>query len=121
MLFGSETPYVRLNSIGGSWFGHYSPEQLPMAGMHNVEIAQDKLMAAQLQGTWHMTTNNYIVGAGGILFDHDRLKHLFRSKPIYGMRAGWYYRTVLGPIGASVNYNTRQKEVSLFFNIGYFF
>lgn len=121
MLFGSETPYVRLNSIGGSWFGHYSPEQLPMAGMHNVEIAQDKLMAAQLQGTWHMTTNNYIVGAAGILFDHDRLKHLFRSKPIYGMRAGWYYRTVLGPIGASVNYNTRQKEVSLFFNIGYFF
>lgn len=121
MLFGSEIPYIRMNTVGGMWFDHYFPEQMPMAGMHNVEIAQSKLVAAQLQGTWHMTTNNYILSAAGILFDHNRLRHLMRSKPTYGVSAGWFYRTVLGPVGATLNYNTRQKEASLFLNIGYAF
>ncbi|MGI6222457.1 MAG: patatin-like phospholipase family protein [Prevotella sp.] len=121
MLFGSEIPYIRMNNIGGPWFGHYLEEQMPFAGMHNVELAANRLAAAQLQAQWHFTTNNYFYGAAGIMFDHNDLDRLFRTKPHYGFRTAWFYRTMLGPVGAAFNYNTLQKEVSLFINLGYEF
>ena len=121
MLFGSEIPYTRLNNVGGPWFGHYLEEQMPFAGSHNVEIAGNRMAAAQLQGQWHLTTNNYMAAAAAIMFDHNDLDRLLRTKPHYGFRAAWAYRTVLGPVGASLNYNTRQKEVSLYINLGYEF
>ena len=62
-----------------------------------------------------------MAAAAAIMFDHNDLDRLLRTKPHYGFRAAWAYRTVLGPVGASLNYNTRQKEVSLYVNLGYEF
>lgn len=31
--------------MGGEWYGHYLDEQMPFAGVNNLEMAYDKLAA----------------------------------------------------------------------------
>ena len=66
MLYGrlvhyDDTPYILCNIIGGEWFGHYMDQQLPFAGVGNIELQWDKLIAAQMQAQYAVTSNNYIL------------------------------------------------------------
>ena len=50
-----------LYAIGGEWFGHYVEQQMPFAGIGNIEYVAHQFVAAQLQAQQRIGTNNYVL------------------------------------------------------------
>ena len=49
LIFGSVVSAGLSNTIGGEWFGHYIEQQMPFAGIGNMEYVDRQFVAAQLQ------------------------------------------------------------------------
>jgi NTE family protein len=121
MLFGTTIPPVFGNTIGGDWFGHYVEQQMPFAGIGNMEYVDHHFVAAQLQAQERIGSNNYVLlrmtGAQG----SDRLRNLLDSKTMLGGQVAYYYNTLFGPAGAAIGYSNRTKSLYFFLNLGYEF
>ena len=121
MLFGTTIPPVFGNTIGGEWFGHYVEQQMPFAGIGNMEYVDHHFVAAQLQAQERIGSNNYVLlrmtGAQG----SDRLRNLLDSKTMLGGQVAYYYNTLFGPAGATIGYSNRTKSLYFFLNLGYEF
>ena len=121
LLFGTIVPPSFGNTIGGDWFGHYVEQQMPFAGIGNMEYIDHQFVAIQLQVQQRIGTNNYvlfrIVGAQ----QADYLKNLFDRRTLLGGQLSYYYNTIVGPLGASFGYSNRTKKPYFFLNLGYEF
>ena len=121
LLFGSTIPPVFGNTVGGDWFGHYVEQQMPFAGIGNMEYVSQQFVAAQLQAQQRIGGNNYVllrvVGAQ----QSDHLRSLFDSRTLLGGQIAYYYRTIAGPVGATVGYSNRTKKPYFYLNLGYEF
>lgn len=121
MLFGNIIPPVFGNTIGGDWFGHYVEQQMPFAGIGNMEYVSHHFVAAQLQAQGHIGTNNYVLLRLAGAQHADKLEELLDHHTILGGQAAYYYNTMFGPIGATIGYSNRTKKPYLFLNLGYEF
>ncbi len=121
LLFGSVVPPVLGNTIGGDWFGHYVEQQMPFAGIGNVEYIDHQFVAAQLQAQQQFGTNSYVLlrVAGGQ--QAHKMKEIFDNRTLLGVQAAYYYNTIFGPVGATLGYSSHTKEPYFFLNIGYEF
>lgn len=121
MLFGADIPMIRQNAIGGQWFGHYLEQQMPFAGVHHFEQADRQFVACQLRLQEQLTTNNFILlrFAGGL--QSAKPAQLLDHKPLLGCELAYYYRTLLGPLGASVGYSNKTREANFFISLGFEF
>ena len=121
MLFGSSIPPVFGNTIGGEWYSHYVEQQMPFAGIGNMEYVDHHFLAAQLQAQQRMGTNHYVllrvVGAQHA----DLLKELFDKKTLLGVQVAYYIKTMFGPLGASLGYSNHTKKPHVFINLGFEF
>jgi len=121
LLFGSVIHAIFGNTIGGEWFGHYVEQQMPFAGIGNIEYVSHQFVAAQLQAQQRIGSNNYIqlrlVGAQ----QSDAIKNLLDTKTMLGGQIAYNYNTIAGPIGATLGYSNHTKEPYLFINMGYVF
>ena len=59
------------------------------------------------------------MGAGAQ--QNNTLKNLLESKTLMGGTLAYYYNTVFGPLGASLGYSNKTKEVNFYINLGYEF
>ena len=121
MLFGSTIPPVFGNTIGGDWFGHYVEQQMPFAGIGNMEYVDHQFVAAQLQAQQRIGSNNYVLLRVATAQQSDRLRTLFDSRTLLGGQIAYYYNTIVGPVGATVGYSNRTKKPYFFLNLGYEF
>ena len=121
MLFGKTPPLIISNMIGGEWFGHYFEQQVPFAGIGHVEMAWDKLLAAQLQGQVNLTENNIVLLRVAAGQNADELKNLLDYRTMLGFSAGYYYNTMFGPLGATLSYCNITKKANFFINLGFVF
>ena len=120
-FFGSVTPPVFGNTIGGDWFGHYIEQQVPFAGIGNIEYVKSQFLAVQLQAQQRIGTNNYLVFkvAGGQ--QADKMTRMLDNRTILGVQGSYFYNTMFGPVGALVGYSNRTKKPYIFLNIGFVF
>jgi len=121
LLFGSVVPAVFGNTIGGEWFSHYVEQQMPFAGIGNMEYVNHQFVAAQLQAQQRIGKNNYMLlrVAGGQ--QSEELKELLDHRTMIGVQGAYYYNTMFGPVGATLGYSNHTKEAYLFLNLGYEF
>ena len=121
LLFGPTTPLVFSNAIGGEWFGHYLEQQMPFAGVGNVEYVQKQFMAVQLQLQQRIGNNHYILlrASGGQ--QADELENIFDNKTLIGSQLAYYFNTMFGPVGASLGYSNRTKKTYFYLNLGFEF
>jgi len=121
LLFGSNVPLAFTNLIGGQWFSHFVEQQMPFAGVGDLEHVDNHFVAAQLKLQQRLGTNHFIllrfVGAQ----QNNTLKNLLESKTLMGGTLAYYYNTVFGPLGASLGYSNKTKEVNFYINLGYEF
>ena len=121
LLFGSVVPAVFGNTIGGEWFGHYIEQQMPFAGVGNLEYVHQQFVAAQLQAQQRMGKNNFLLlrVAGG---QHAaKLEKLLDYRTMIGVQGAYYYNTIFGPVGATLGYSNHTKKTYFFINLGYEF
>ena len=121
LLFGSIVPVVFGNAIGGDWFGHYVEQQMPFAGIGNMEYIGHQFTAAQLQAQQRIGSNHYVLLRVASALQADKLKHLFDNRVMFGVQAAYYYNTMFGPVGASIGYSNHTKKVNFYLNLGYEF
>ena len=121
LLFGSTIPPVFSNTIGGDWFGHYVEQQMPFAGIGNIEYANHQFVAAQLQAQQRIGGNSYVLLRVAGAQHANRLKELLDYRTLLGGQIAYYYNTIVGPVGATVGYSNRTKKPYVYINRGYEF
>ena len=121
LLLGKTVPFIFANTVGGDWFSHYVEQQMPFAGIGNVEFVADQFVAVQLQGQLRIATNNFVLLRLAGAQQAQKLKELFDHKTLYGIQAAYYYKTMFGPLGATFGYSNRTKEPYFYLNLGYEF
>ena len=121
LLFGSVVPAVFGNTVGGDWFGHYIEQQMPFAGIGNIEYVETQFVAAQLQAQQRIGGNGYLLLRMAGAQQSDKARTLLDHKTLLGGQIAYYYKTIIGPVGAAVGYSNRTKEPYFFVNLGYAF
>ena len=121
LLFGSVVPPVFGNTIGGDWFGHYVEQQMPFAGIGNMEYVDRQFVAAQLQAQERIGGNSYVLLRVAAAQQSDQLKELLDYRTLLGGQIAYYYNTIAGPVGATLGYSNRTKKPYFFLSIGYEF
>ena len=121
LLFGSVVPAVLGNTVGGDWFSHYVGQQMPFAGIGNMEYVDNQFVAAQLQAQQRIGGSNYVLlrMVGGQ--QAKKTEQLLDHRTILGVQAAYYYNTLFGPVGATLGYSNRTKEPYIYVNLGYEF
>ena len=121
LLFGKTIPLVFSNAIGGNWFGHYVEQQMPFAGVGNVEYVDHQFVAAQLQAQQRMGSNHYaLLRVSGAQYA-EKTKQLLDHHTLFGVQAAYYYDTMFGPAGITIGYSNRTEKPYVFLNLGFVF
>lgn len=120
-VYGKDMPTILANCLGGEYFAHYVEQQIPFAGIDNIEIIENNIAAIQLTVRKNFLKNSYISLSSSLGYKNNRLKDMFSESPLLGTRLSYAYNSIIGPLGASVGYSNRTKEPYLFVNIGYEF
>ena len=121
LLFGTTVPPTFGNTIGGDWFGHYVEQQMPFAGVGNLEYVDHQFVAAQLQAQQRIGASNYVLLRVSGAQQADHLKELLDHRTLLGGQVAYYYKTLFGPVGATLGYSNRTKKPYFFLNLGYEF
>ena len=121
LLFGSVVSAGFSNTIGGEWFGHYIEQQMPFAGIGNMEYIGRQFVSAQLQAQQRIGKTHYVLlrVAGGQ--QAAKLKEIFDYRTLVGVQGGYFYNTIFGPVGATLGYSNHTKKAYFFINLGYEF
>jgi len=121
LLFGDVVHNIFGNIIGGEWFGHYIDQQMPFAGVGNIEYVEKQFVAAQLQAQQRIGSNHYVLLRLAAGQQSDKLKDIFDNRTLLGGQIAYYYNTIFGPLGASLGYSNHTKDVHFYLNLGYEF
>ncbi len=121
MLFGSDIPYMQYNYIGGYWFSHYLDQQMPFAGVVNMEMSERHFVAGNLKAQLNMLRNHYLLCDVAVGFHASSTSKLFNDKPSIGGEVGYFYKTMFGPLGASMGYSDLTDKLSFYVNLGFDF
>ena len=121
LLFGANVPAVFGNTIGGEWFSHYVEQQMPFAGVGNIEYVDHQFVAAQLQAQQRIGTNNYVLLRVAGAQEAAKLGELLDHKTLLGGQVAYYLNTMFGPVGATLGYSNRTKKPYVYVNLGFEF
>lgn len=121
LLFGQVLPPVFRNAIGGNRFGRYVEQQMPFAGIGNIEYVDAHFVAAQLQAQQRLGSNNYVLLRLAGAQQADKLRHLFDRRTLLGAQLAYYYNTMFGPVGATVGYSNHTEKPYFYLNLGFDF
>ena len=121
LLFGDVTPPIFCSIIGGEWFGHYVEQQMPFAGVGNMEYVGKQFVAVQLQAQQRFGKSHYVLVRFAAGQQSDKMKNLFDDRTLLGGQIGYYYNTMFGPLGGTLGYSNHTKKLHFFLNLGYEF
>ena len=121
LLFGSFVPAVFGNTVGGEWFGHYVEQQMPFAGIGNMEYVRQQFVAAQLQAQERIGKSSFVLLRVSAGQQSEGLDELFDYRTKIGGQLAYYYKSMFGPLGATLGYSNRTKKGYFFINLGYEF
>ena len=121
MLFGANIPLVFGNVIGGHWFGHYVEQQMPFAGMGNIEYVDHHFLALQLQAQQRIGSSHYIQLAVAGAQQAPRLAEMLDHRTLLGYRLSYFFNSLIGPIGASLGYSNKTRKADFYINLGFQF
>lgn len=121
IVWGMETPWCLGNFIGGDFYGHYVDQQLPFPGVGCIEPVDNAIVAAGLNLQQRVMDNNYIFLRSAAAIEANKLKNLFDKAVDLGVKLGWAYDSLFGPISASLGYSNITKSVDFYINLGYQF
>lgn len=121
LLFGSEIPMVMGNAVGGDFFGHYDDQQMPFAGMGHVEFLENHFVGLQLKGQENFYKNLYFTARVNAALHSNKFDELLKHSMLWGGNIGAYYKSMFGPLGATLGWNNRSESLYFYINLGYEF
>lgn len=121
VLIGHYVANPYLNAIGGTYFGKYLPQQIPFAGINNVELIDNSAMVLKLGLRYRIARNHYAtVIANGGAHDNDFF-HLLEGRYLWGGSVGYAYNSKFGPLEAVLGLSNQTKKLEVYASLGYTF
>lgn len=109
------------NTIGGDVAARYLLQQLPFAGIHNIESMKKSLLIGGLKLRQRFGGKHYVSLAGNIGMTDDKFQNILEGKYIYGLSMGYGFDSDLGPLETSIGYSNHTDNVKCYVNLGFFF
>lgn len=121
VMIGKDIPYPLLNAVGGEVPGFYIPQQLPFAGMTNMELMDNSIVIASLKLRQRLGSIHYITLTGNYAMTDNHFFDILSGHHFYGFSAGYGMNSIFGPLEISLGYSNQTDKVSCFVNLGYYF
>ena len=121
VLIGGEVAAPLANYAGGMVAGRYVPQQIPFAGIRNMEPVDEAVVVARLQLRYRVGSKHYFSLVGNGLLQDDRFFDLLAGRAITGASLGYAYDSIIGPLSVDVDYSGWTREARAHVNIGYYF
>jgi NTE family protein len=121
LIFGPELPHILGNIMGGDTFGHYVEQQVPFAGLGHLEYAERHYLAVRLQAQQRLGSNHYVLLRTSVAQHAEHIADIMKTKTLIGVQGAYYYKTMFGPLGATLGYANRTKSPYFYINLGYVF
>ncbi len=121
VLIGKDMAYPLMNTIGGETYGLYIPQQLPFAGITNIEQVDNSITVASLKFRQRMGSIHYLTLTGNYGLTDSHFFKLLKGRNIYGISAGYGMDSMFGPLEISLGYSNQTDKVSCYVNLGYYF
>ena len=122
MLFGKDLPVMKRTIVGGTTFGKFFSHQLPMAGLGHFEYLDNNFVSASLRLQQRIVGPHYILLDGCVAEHNDEIGDIFKRKVLWGLQLAYYYNSaVLGPLGASIGWNSYTHRVNVYVSLGFDF
>lgn len=121
ILIGKDFPYPIQNAIGGEVYGLYIPQQLPFAGITNIELMNNSIMIASVKFRQRMGSIHYLTLTGNYGLTESNFFDILRGKQLYGISAGYGMDSIFGPLEITFGYSNRTDKGGCYVNLGYYF
>lgn len=121
ILIGQDIPYAFENALGGDVFGRYITQQLPFAGVNNIELTERSIIVSGLKLRQRMGSKHYVMLTGNFALCDDNFFKLLKGKAIYGFSLGYGMDSLFGPLEASLGYSNVSDDVGFYVNLGFSF
>ncbi|MDH6347718.1 patatin-like phospholipase family protein [Parabacteroides sp. PH5-46] len=120
-LIGGNLAYPYLNAIGGEVFGKYMPQQMPFAGVNQLELVDNLTGIVRLHVRQRIYQRHFVSLIGNYGVSHDDLLELFKGSNLWGASIGYAYNSMAGPLSANLSISNRNKKVLFYLNLGFNF
>ena len=120
-VLGKGIPYPLKNAIGGEVYGFYIPQQLPFAGVTNMELMENSIIITSLKFRQRMGSIHYLTLTGNYGLTDSHFFEILKGKQLFGISAGYGMDSVFGPLEISLGYSNQTDKGSCFVNLGYYF
>lgn len=121
ILIGQDIPYAFENALGGDVFGRYITQQLPFAGVNNIELTERSIIVSGLKLRQRIGGKHYVTLTGNFALCDDNFFKLLKGKAIYGFSLGYGMDSLFGPLEASLGYSNVSDDVGFYVNLGFSF
>lgn len=121
VLIGRDIPYPYTNALGGNYFGRFISQQMPFAGIDNIEIMKNSVVVGALKLRQRLWSKHYISLTGNVALTNHNFFDILEDKCIYGFSLGYGIDSMFGPLEASLGYSNQCKKVGFYVNLGFYF
>lgn len=121
ILIGRDFPYPLQNAIGGDVPGFYIPQQLPFAGVTNLELMDNTIMITSVKFRQRMGAIHYLTLTGNYGLTYSNFFDILKGKQLFGVSAGYGMDSIFGPLEISLGYSNQTDKGSCYVNLGYYF
>ena len=121
ILIGRDFPYPIQNAIGGEVYGLYIPQQLPFAGITNMELMDNSIMIASIKLRQRMGSIHYLTLTGNYGLTESNFFEILKGKQLYGISVGYGMDSIFGPLEITFGYSNQTDKGSCYVNLGYYF
>lgn len=118
------------NTMGGQEAGKYFEQQIPFYGINRFEIAHRALALGGLELRQRIGKVHYVSVVGNLAITSDKWLRFFKDGfgsneekgyHIIGGAIKYDWKTIIGPIGATLHYCSRSKQVGAYVRAGFNF
>jgi len=118
LVLGDSIPFPFYNAIGGFVSGRYAEQQLPFAGVGNLEVVDEAVLIPSIMFRQRLWKKHYISLIGNVLFCAPKTLDLFNEIPKYGVSLGYGFDTFFGPLEGIFYYSNRGDRFKFYVNLG---
>ena len=122
-------PLYLANYIGSPFAGLVMEQQLPYIGTIRPEIAGPSISIGILTLRYKWREKHNVMLSSSVsfgnynnlvhYFNNNTLRAMFQNTPDYGFAASYFNKTIIGPMGVTVGYNTLTNKPTIFISLGY--
>ncbi|MDD2595215.1 MAG: patatin-like phospholipase family protein [Bacteroidales bacterium] len=120
-LIGGNIPVSYMNLMGGYEAGRYMEQQMPFMGFNYTYAFKNILSVASMDARVRIGNNHYITASASYSIDSEGFSDIFADAGILGVRLGYSYDFMIGPISFNLHWSDYTSRVGAYLSFGYSF